>query len=127
MSINETIGFGTTDAFPTLVAVRARMLLERELNIFRNNRSRMHYRKASDAGCPIGSCSVESCNKFLIAQRLKRSGQRWGQTGGQAVLTIRSLVKSVRFDQTSQRLRQYWRTVRPVPTRHPPPTTALAA
>ena len=36
--------------------------------------------------------------KFLVQQRMKRSGRRWGREGGQGVLTFRSLLKSGRFD-----------------------------
>jgi hypothetical protein len=77
---------------------RGGKLLRRELEFFRRNRARMDYRGAKDAGCPIGSGCVESANKFLVQQRMKRSGQRWGQEGGQGVLTFRSLLKSGRFD-----------------------------
>ena len=30
---------------------------------------------------------------------MKKAGQRWGHSGGQAILTFRSLVKSERFDR----------------------------
>ena len=73
--------------------------VRRELAFFRNNRRRMHYADAADAGYAIGSGSVESANKVLVTSRMKRSGQSWGRDGGQGVLTFRSLLKSGRFDR----------------------------
>ena len=35
---------------------------------------------------------------MLVTHRLKRSGQHWGQDGGQGVLAYRALLKSDRFD-----------------------------
>lgn len=73
--------------------------VRRELAFFRNNRRRMQYADAADAGYAIGSGSVESANKVLVTSRMKRSGQSWGRDGGQGVLTFRSLLKSGRFDR----------------------------
>ncbi len=73
--------------------------IERELAFFRKHRKRMHYRNISDRRLAIGSGVVEAANKILITQRLKRSGMRWGIQGGQAVLTVRTLIKSGRFDR----------------------------
>ena len=73
--------------------------IRKELAYFRNNRRRMHYAAAADAGYAIGSGSVESANKVLVTSRMKRSGQSWGRDGGQGVLTFRSLLKSGRFDR----------------------------
>ena len=56
----------------------------RELAFSRNNRKRIHYRHVADAGDPIGSGAVESGNRMLVTQRLKRSGQRWDVTAARA-------------------------------------------
>ena len=53
----------------------------------------------SDRGLAIGSGVVEAANKILVTQRMKRSGMRWRIPGGQAVLTVRALLKSERFDR----------------------------
>jgi len=73
--------------------------IRKELAYFRNNRRRMHYADAADAGYAIGSGSVEAANKVLVTSRMKRSGQSWGRDGGQGVLTFRSFLKSGRFDR----------------------------
>lgn len=56
------------------------------------------YTKMLERGLPIGSGITEGACKSLIAERAKRSGQRWRKQGISAVMTLRSLVKSDRFD-----------------------------
>ena len=68
------------------------------LRYFRGNRHRMGYANAKARGLPIGSGVVEAVCKTLVTERLKRSGMRWGPRSGQAILTLRSLVRSRRFD-----------------------------
>jgi hypothetical protein len=70
-----------------------------ELEYFRNNRHRMRYEELASQGIPIGSGLVEAACKTLVAQRLKCSGMRWGQEGGQAILTVRGWTQSERFDE----------------------------
>jgi hypothetical protein len=69
-----------------------------ELKYFTGNRKRMRYKTAADRGLPIGSGVVEAACKTLVTQRMKRSGMRWREAGGQAILTFRALVQSERFD-----------------------------
>lgn len=64
----------------------------------------MRYRHLSDRGIAIGSGVVEAANKTLVTQRMKRSGMRWRIPGGQAVLTVRALIKSGRFDRAWETL-----------------------
>lgn len=66
---------------------------------FKNNRQRMWYAYALDKNLPIGSGPVEAACKTLVSQRLKRSGMRWTNKGGQAILSFRSVIKSDRFDK----------------------------
>ena len=46
---------------------------------------------------PIGSGVVEAACKTLVTQRLKGSGMAWSPAGGQAILTLRSLIQSDRW------------------------------
>ena len=80
------------------------------LGYFRGNRHRMGYADAKARGLPIGSGVVEAACKTLVTERLKRSGMRWGPRGGQAILTLRSLVQSRRFDHAWSVLAQSYRT-----------------
>ena len=66
---------------------------------FTNNQHRMRYAEAKEKNYPIGSGVVEASCKTLVGQRLKRAGMSWQHTGGQAILTFRSLIKSQRFDK----------------------------
>ena len=69
------------------------------LRYFRHNRHRMRYAHTQTRHLPIGSGIVEAACKTLVTQRLKRSGMRWRHAGGQAILTLRALMQSSRFDQ----------------------------
>ena len=80
------------------------------LGYFRGNRHRMGYADAKAKGLPIGSGVVEAACKTLVTERLKRSGMRWEARGGQAILTLRSLVQSRRFDHAWPLLVQSYRT-----------------
>lgn len=76
-----------------------RSKIQRELEYFRRNRQRMQYASVAAANLPIGSGVTEAACKTLVSQRMKRSGMRWGEEGGQAILTLRSLFQSDRFDR----------------------------
>lgn len=66
---------------------------------FRKHRARMKYAEHRARGLPIGSGVVEAACKTLVTQRMKHSGMRWGQLGGQAILNPRGWSQSERFDQ----------------------------
>jgi hypothetical protein len=70
-----------------------------ELGYFRSNRHRMRYAEVAARKLPIGSGVTEAACKTLATQRMKRSGMHWRQDGGQAVLTLRALAQSDRFDR----------------------------
>lgn len=76
-----------------------KLKLARELDYFCNNRHRMSYAALLEQCLPIGSGVVEATCKTLVAQRLKRSGMRWSHEGGQAILLLRALIQSERFDR----------------------------
>jgi len=69
------------------------------LKYFRHRRHRMAYATFARRHLPIGSGIVEAACKTLVTQRLKRSGMRWRHDGGQAILTLRALEQSSRFDR----------------------------
>ena len=65
------------------------------------------YAEAKARHLPIGSGVVKAACKTLVTQRLWRSGMRWRHAGGlppsagiggQAILTLRALIQSRRFD-----------------------------
>jgi len=71
--------------------------LEAELTYFRNQQNRMHYSDYIRLNLPIASGVMEASCKTLVTQRMKRSGMAWAKDGGQAVLTLRSLIQSNRW------------------------------
>ena len=79
------------------------------LRYLRRNRHRMRYAELRAQHLPIGSGVVEAACKTLATQRLKRSGMRWRNDGGQAILTLRALVQSERFDHAWQLLSETYR------------------
>ena len=89
---------------------RGRGAIGRELRYFRNQRHRMAYAKCLRRHLPIGSGVVEAACKTLVAQRMKCSGMRWLQSGGQAILTLRSLIQSDRWDRGWTMLAESFRT-----------------
>jgi len=60
---------------------------------------KMEYKRFRDNGWPIGSGPVEGACKNIVKQRLCRSGMRWSIPGGQAILTLRTIVKSNRWKE----------------------------
>ena len=76
-----------------------RKALHQAVSYFREHRHRMGYAALRAAHLPIGSGVVEAACNTLVSQRLKRSGMRWREAGGQAILTFRALCQSDRFDR----------------------------
>jgi len=75
----------------------SRKLINDCVTFMRNNSDRMEYKRFREKGWPIGSGPVEGACKNIVKQRMCRSGQRWSLRGGQAVLSLRAIVKSKRW------------------------------
>jgi hypothetical protein len=78
---------------------RRRKRIHLVLTYFRNHHHRMHYATYQEHHLPIGSGVVEAACKTLVTQRLKGSGMAWSMAGGQAILTLRSLIQSERWQR----------------------------
>ena len=78
------------------------------IGYFRNNRHRMAYADCRARNLVIGSGLVEATNKGLVTRRMKGSGMIWGQSGGQAILSLRALDMSGRFNTAWPLLREHW-------------------
>ena len=74
-----------------------RARLQAELTYFGNQQPRMHYPDYLQRNLPIASGVMEAACKTLVTQRLKRSGMAWTPAGGQAILSLRSLIQSDRW------------------------------
>jgi hypothetical protein len=73
-----------------------------------NHRWRMRYQQFREAGYPLGSGTVESACKVVMQERMKQAGMRWSREGAQAMLALRSVLLSERWDEV-------WTTLRPSP------------
>jgi hypothetical protein len=69
-----------------------------------SNRHRMHYAKFRSLGYPIGSGAVESACKTVVQARMKQAGMRWSRDGAQAMLALRSIIMSNRWDELALHL-----------------------
>ena len=69
-----------------------------EIGYFTDNRQRMHYDEYRAQQLPIGSGTVESCCKNVIAGRMKRGGMTWSPVGADGMVQIRCSLASHRFD-----------------------------
>ncbi len=103
-----------------------RKRLKTQLTYFRNQRHRMRYAEYIREGLPIASGVMEASCKTLVTQRLKQSGMAWSLAGGQAILTLRSLIQSDRWQPTWELLRADFRkTVTVCNTRAALPSVVL--
>lgn len=72
--------------------------IKKHLGYFKRHKKFMDYAVYKGKGWPIGSGVIEAACKSVVKQRMCRSGQRWSIEGGQAILNLRAIVKSDRWD-----------------------------
>jgi hypothetical protein len=58
----------------------------------------LHYDRALAAGLPIATGVIEGACRYLVQDRLGRTGARWSLTGAEAILRLRALRTSGDFD-----------------------------
>lgn len=61
---------------------------------YQTNRERMRYDRYRRMGLPIGTGAVEGTCRYLVKDRMERSGMRWTIQGAQAILTLRGIYVS---------------------------------
>jgi hypothetical protein len=76
--------------------------LETETGYFRHNAQRMQYQEFREGGYPIGSGTIESGCKSLIAMRMRGPGMRWSRAGAENMLALRAEYLSQRWDEAWQ-------------------------
>lgn len=81
-----------------------RAAIDREIKYIEKRTALMRYKDLLDEDLPVGSGVVEAACKTLASERLKRSGMSWRELGLQAILTLRSLLQSDRWDRAWQLL-----------------------
>jgi hypothetical protein len=81
-----------------------------------NHREQMRYGSVRQKGLPVGSGAIEATCKSLVALRMKRNGQSWSYSGAQAILNLRSLALSDRWEEAMDHLMSTYRQqVEPMP------------
>jgi hypothetical protein len=73
--------------------------LDGEIKYFTDNQGRMKYDVYRAARLPIGSGTIESACKNVIAARMKQGGMTWSEAGANGMLQIRSSIASGRHLQ----------------------------
>lgn len=73
--------------------------LETAIAYFENNQERMSYGEHADAGLFVGSGVVEAGCKTVVAHRCKQSGMFWTLRGVGAVIVLRCLFLSGRWEE----------------------------
>jgi hypothetical protein len=68
----------------------------------KNNRASLDYAKALRRGFPIATGVIEGACRYLVKDRMDRTGARWSLAGAEAVLRLRAIVTNGDFDE-------YWR------------------
>ena len=64
--------------------------LQKVIEYFTNNKDRMKYNDYIANGFPIGSGNVESACRYLVKDRMEKTGMRWKYKGAQAILSLRA-------------------------------------
>ena len=73
--------------------------VEEAITYYTNNRERMRYGDYRARGIQIGSGTIESGCNHVIGARLKQAGMIWQVAGARAVATVRTWLKSGRWDE----------------------------
>lgn len=77
---------------------QARQKAETEMAYLEKNKERMRYADFRAQGLFVGSGVVEAGCKTIIGQRLKQSGMEWSLRGANAIISLRCMIKSGRFE-----------------------------
>jgi hypothetical protein len=76
----------------------AKKKAEREIHFLEQNKEHMRYAVFRAQGLFVGSGVIEAGCKTLIGQRLKQSGMEWSLRGANAIICLRCMIKSGRFE-----------------------------
>jgi len=66
---------------------------------YERHKGRMQFHELHDLKLPIGSGVIEGTARYMVVDRLRRTGMRWKTDGGQAILTLRQHVANDEFSE----------------------------
>jgi hypothetical protein len=81
------------------VSFEAQEKIEKAIGYLTNNKERANYGTAKRAGYHIGSGAIESANKFICHNRLKKSGAWWYISNSNNILKLRCAQYNGTFDR----------------------------
>jgi hypothetical protein len=64
----------------------------------RNRTRLMHYKEALRDGLPVATGVIEGACRYLVKDRMDRTGARWSLSGAEAILRLRAIRASGDFD-----------------------------
>jgi len=67
-------------------------------NYLTKNKEYIDYQTYLLVGYPIGTCVIEGTCRYLVKDRMDITGARWGLEGAEAILKLRSIIKSNDFE-----------------------------
>ncbi len=73
--------------------------LQRICTYFRNNARRMRYDQYLEEGYPIASGIIEGACRYVVKDRMERTGMRWILNGAHSMLALRSVHASGLWDE----------------------------
>lgn len=81
------------------LAKEKRTIVEKSATYLADRSSYTNYHDYLKKGYPIGTGVIEGACRYLVKDRMDITGARWGLAGAEAVLKIRSILKSQNFDE----------------------------
>jgi len=72
--------------------------VEKCIQYLARNAASLHYDRALAEGLPIATGVIEGACRYLVQDRMGRTGARWSLAGAEAVLRLRALRTSADFD-----------------------------
>lgn len=72
--------------------------IRQEIGYLQKNAERMRYARFRASGLFVGSGVVEAGCRSLVGQRLKQSGMKWSVRGANAILALRCILRSRRWE-----------------------------
>jgi len=103
-----TVENGHTKVFAKLVAIekkhgkhKPRKTVGRgaQPTFYERHSGRMRFLELRSLKLPIGSGVIEGTARYMVVDRLRRTGMRWKSTGGQAILTLRQHAANDQFNE----------------------------
>ena len=78
--------------------------LETQVSYLESREAQLQYPQFVRAGLPIGSGSVESAHKVVVAPRMRGAGMRWARANVDPMVALRNAVCNERWDEVWEQI-----------------------